>query len=122
MKNIIKKLVKDLDENEGIILGDDILTYVDRAIHQARAEERKRVVGIVDNKVKEYHKDCLTDMFINGEFWAYKEMQGLLSSLDKPKCVCGEQDILDGAEVEIGGVCHRPKNPCYIIEPLTDKE
>jgi len=42
------------------------------------------VVGIVDEKVKEYHKDCLTDMFINGKFWAYKEMQGLLSLLDKP--------------------------------------
>jgi len=41
-----------------------------------------------------------------------------LSSLqDNPKCVCGEQDIIGGAEVEIGGVCHRPKNPCYIIKP-----
>ena len=45
-----------------------------------------------------------------------------LSSLqDNPKCVCGEQDIIGGAEVEIGGVCHRSKNPCYIIKPINDK-
>jgi len=47
MKNIIKKLVKDLDENEGIILGDDILTYVDRAIHQAISAEREKVKGVI---------------------------------------------------------------------------
>ena len=35
---------------------------------------------------------------------------------ESPKCVCGEQICLGGAEVEIGGVCHRPKNPCYIID------
>ena len=42
---------------------------------------------------------------------------------DKEKrCVCGEQVCLGGAEVEIGGVCHRPNNPCYHIErnPTTD--
>jgi len=32
------------------------------------------------------------------------------------RCVCGEHEILGGAEVERGGVCHRPNNPCYIIE------
>lgn len=31
------------------------------------------------------------------------------------KCVCGEELCLGGAEVEIGGVCHRPNNPCYHI-------
>jgi len=61
-----------------------IVELFDTSINQALAEERARVVGIVDEKVKEYHKDCLTDMFINGKFWAYKEMQGLLSLLDKP--------------------------------------
>ncbi len=38
------------------------------------------------------------------------------------KCVCGEQKILGGAEVEIGGVCHRPHNPCYVIAPSTTEE
>ena len=51
------------------------------SIQQALAEDRERVRGIVNEKVKEYHKDCLTDMFINGKFWAYKEMQ---ENLDKP--------------------------------------
>lgn len=26
---------------------------------------------------------------------------------------------LGGAEVEIGGVCHRPNNPCYVIESVS---
>jgi len=43
-----------------------------------RADEMKRVREVVNEKVKEYHKECLTDMYINGKFWAYKEMQGEL--------------------------------------------
>ncbi len=38
-----------------------------------------------------------------------------LKNKKRKKCACGKQDILGGAEVEIGGVCHRPDNPCYII-------
>ena len=48
MTNIIKKLVKDLDENEGITLGNDVLPYMEKAIQQAIAEERERVWGIID--------------------------------------------------------------------------
>lgn len=40
----------------------------------------ERVGEEINRKVKEYHKDCLTDMFINGKFWAYKEMQEYLLS------------------------------------------
>jgi len=61
--------------------GEQMLAFLSASIHQALAEDRERVRGIVNEKVKEYHKDCLTDMFINGKFWAYKEMQGYL---DKP--------------------------------------
>ena len=43
MNKIIKKLVKDLDENEGISLGSDILSYVEKAIQQAKAEEMEKV-------------------------------------------------------------------------------
>jgi len=32
------------------------------------------------------------------------------------KCVCGEQECVGGAEVEIGGEVHRPNNPCYVKE------
>ena len=32
------------------------------------------------------------------------------------KCACGMETTIGGADVEIGGVCHRVKNPCYIIE------
>jgi len=39
-----EKLIKDLEENEGITLGDDILPYVEKTIAQAIAEERERVV------------------------------------------------------------------------------
>lgn len=35
---------------------------------------------------------------------------------ESPKCVCGEQICLGMAEVEIAGVCHRPNNPCYIMD------
>ena len=38
------------------------------------------------------------------------------------KCVCGEQICLGGAEVEIGGVWHRPNNPCYVISPQVSSE
>jgi len=51
MTNIIKKLVKDLDENEGITLGNDVLPYVEKAIHQALAEERERVRGIAKRTI-----------------------------------------------------------------------
>ncbi len=46
-------------------------------------------------------------------------LNSLLPDVEEKKCVCGEQICLGGAEVEIGGVCHRPKNPCYIIPPHT---
>ena len=32
------------------------------------------------------------------------------------KCICGEQEIFGGADVEIGDICHCAKNPCYVIE------
>jgi len=51
MTNIIKKLVKDLDENEGITLGNDVLPYVEKAIQQAIAEEGERVRGIVKRTI-----------------------------------------------------------------------
>lgn len=38
---------------------------------------------------------------------------------EEKKCVCGEQVCLGGAEVEIGGVCHRPNNPCYVCSSPT---
>ena len=28
-------------------------------------------------------------------------------------CMCGEVDTLNGAEVEVGGVCHSLRHPCY---------
>lgn len=37
--------------------------------------------------------------------------------LEEKKCVCGEQTTFGDADVEIGGICHRTKNPCYIISP-----
>jgi len=85
-------------------------------LDQAREEEREKLRG----SVIKIHDEV-------GEEWSDAEyrsnyMSTLLISLqDNPKCVCGEQDIIGGAEVEIGGVCHRPKNPCYIIEPLKNK-
>jgi len=36
---------------------------------------------------------------------------------DEPRCGCGEQKCIGGAEVEIGGVCHRPNNPCFQLTP-----
>lgn len=35
-------------------------------------------------------------------------------------CVCGKEFCIGGAEVEIGGVCHRPNNPCYMLPPQED--
>lgn len=35
------------------------------------------------------------------------------------KCCCGEQTTFGVADVEIGGVCHRANNPCYIISEDT---
>jgi len=94
LKEILQNFFMDVDTEARIgsdtanaIIGiyeKKISDLFSTSINQARAEEMARVVGIVDEKVKEYHKDCLTDIFINGKFWAYKEMQGLLSLLDKP--------------------------------------
>jgi hypothetical protein len=38
---------------------------------------------------------------------------------DTEMCICGEQECIGGAEVEIAGVCHRPNNPCYIRDTTT---
>lgn len=35
--------------------------------------------------------------------------------IKEEKCVCGEQTTFGGADVEIGGVCHRTENPCFVI-------
>lgn len=34
---------------------------------------------------------------------------------EQKKCVCGREEILGHADVEIGGVCHREELPCYIV-------
>ena len=31
-------------------------------------------------------------------------------------CMCGEVDTLNGAEVEVGGVCHSLRHPCYCLD------
>ena len=85
---ILEEFEEEFVDEKTIHLGGsrlvDIKDFLATSIQEAVAEERERVVEIVDEKVKEYHKDCLTDMFINGKFWAYKEMQDLLSLQDKP--------------------------------------
>ena len=48
MNDYTQRLIKDLGENEGITLGDDILPYIEKAIAQAVAEERARVVEIIE--------------------------------------------------------------------------
>jgi len=73
MTNIIKKLVKDLEKNEGITLGNDVLPYVEKAIQQAIAEERERVVGIIEG-LNEYKHLDFPDRLIR--------KADLLSSLD----------------------------------------
>ena len=94
------------------ILSDSLSEHLPKSIDQAIAEEREKL----RESVIKIHDEV-------GEEWSDAEyrsnyMSTLLISLqDNPKCVCGEQDIIGGAEVEIGGVCHRPKNPCYIIKP-----
>ena len=118
----------------------DFRDFLTSSIAQAVAEERERMREKIENAIKYTnwshsvgsHSDdrggdsdvectCKEDE-ARYQTVAYKNTLSFLSSPDSnPKCVCGEQDILGGAEVEIGGVCHRPKNPCYIIEPLTDK-
>lgn len=40
----------------------------------------------------------------------------------KHKCGCGEQTTIGNADVEIGGVCHRVNNPCYVITPSTKED
>lgn len=36
--------------------------------------------------------------------------------LNEEKCACGEETTFGGADVEIGGVCHRVNKPCFFIE------
>ena len=85
MTDTIKKLVKDLDENEGIILGNDVLPYMEKAIHQAIAEERERVWGEIEkmNNFRLAKVDGKDDWNDALEQSACK-VDRLLSSLDKP--------------------------------------
>jgi len=45
----IEKLIKDLEENEGITLGDDILPYVETSVKQAEQEIMKKVGDQLDS-------------------------------------------------------------------------
>ena len=100
--------------------------FLAESIDQAIAEERKRVMEEIEKQIAIHNQleeewtgislAYILKKTINPHAERKEELQILLSSIDKPKCVCGEQDIIGGAEVEIGGVCHRPKNPCYIIK------
>jgi len=89
----IKKLIKDLEENEGITLGDDILPYVEKAITQALAEERARVVSLAKREYLRGRIDCVYDMKkttdnlteLEKRYKQYlKDNPALLASLDKP--------------------------------------
>ena len=120
-----EEIRKSLEDKMMVRLPDYDWQLISDKLDQSRAEERERIVKEIE-KVRfgyepPYVGDCYEEM--KGEWRGIvKVLNELLTSLqDKPKCVCGYQDILDGAEVEIGGVCHRPKNPCYIIEPLKNK-
>jgi len=91
MTNIIKKLVKDLDENEGITLGNDVLPYMEKAIQQAIAEERKRVVREITPLIEEigsgaFSRDPVThaENVITRAKEIGQEILTVLSSLDKP--------------------------------------
>jgi hypothetical protein len=49
--------------------------------HSMTLEELEKYV---DCKIKELHKNCLTDQFDNGGFWAYKDIQQKLRFLKQP--------------------------------------
>lgn len=55
--------------------------YVIQARLDAQREILEKIEDEVDERVKFYHKTCLTDDFDNGKFWGYKDMQGFLSEL-----------------------------------------
>lgn len=47
---------------------------------------REQLLNEIDEKVKFYGKTARQDMFDNGKFWAYKEMQGFCQTLNlEPK-------------------------------------
>ena len=43
---------------------------------------REQLLNEIDEKVKFYGKTARQDMFDNGKFWAYKEMQGFCQTLN----------------------------------------
>ena len=54
------------------------------------------------------------------ELW--RGLENRIGAEKEPKCSCGEQVCLGGAEVELGGVRHRPDNPCYHMHPSKQAE
>jgi hypothetical protein len=58
--------------------------------------------------------------YLEGELKCYECGKSRITFTQEPNkkemCSCGEQETFGGAEVEIGGVCHRPDLPCYIID------
>jgi hypothetical protein len=75
--------------------------------------EKKRKFGewFFKRQKKEVEK-LIDKMDIKAE--DIKIMENKEQKKEEIKCVCGEQETF-GGEVEIGGICHRTENPCYVL-------
>lgn len=58
-----------------------IISYVEQLLKEEREKLLKQLEEFVNEKVHFYHKTCLTDMFDNGHFFAFKDMQQELRKL-----------------------------------------
>jgi hypothetical protein len=77
-------------------------------------KEEECTCGYGDTRYKDWRiyghkKQC--NIYINPES---------LEDKGEGKCACGEQIILGNCEIELAGICHRLKSPCYVITPPTD--
>lgn len=81
LEEIIYALDKNIDADFWI---KELKEWRDQAVSAHDEEWREKIESFkltINERRVNHHKDCLTDMFINGKFWEDVEIENLLRDL-----------------------------------------
>ena len=67
-------------DTHGIVL-DFMVEKLSQSHQQGRMEMAQEIGAEIEKRATTHHKECLTDMFINGRFWEDKDLQEIINNL-----------------------------------------
>ncbi len=59
----------------------EVETLLSQSHQQGRMEMAQEIGAEIEKRATTHHKECLTDMFINGRFWEDKDLQEIINNL-----------------------------------------